>query len=183
MRTMSGSAGAPSRRMGWVALLGGVVGAIGYLLPWVRYHVAYAGSVQLPNGVAGHAWSGLRALQNNLLPLPYVVSGVLMVVVAALPLLLALVAACAGALVWMRKAPHTSHGLSWAYLVLAALGTLALLVMTFALDPWNLRGQAAGISAWEAPPSLEPGIFLAYAGVAAMVAGWFLLRSRPAHQA
>ncbi len=182
MRTMNASADAPSRRGGWLALLGGVVCAIGYVLPWVRYHVAYAGSVKLPNGVVGHAWSGLRNMENHLLPIPYAVSRPLMLVVAALPLLLALVAAGAGALARMQGAARAPRGLSWAYLVSAALGTSALLFMTYALDLWNLRGEATDVSSWESPPSLEPGIFLAYAGVVAILAGWFLLSGRPTRE-
>lgn len=178
MWTMNGITDATVRRGSWLAMLGGVVCAIGYIMPWVRYHVAYSGSVKLPNGVEGHAWSGLRSMESNLLPIPYAASSMLMLIVAALPLLLVLVAVGVGALTWMHRAAHATPGLSWAYLVSVVLGSLALLFMTYALDPWYLRGEAAGASAWESAPSLEPGIFLAYIGVIAILAGWFQLSGR-----
>jgi hypothetical protein len=181
MGTRDGRADARSRWGRWLAMLGGAVCAVGYLLPWVRYHVAWEGSVFLPSGIVGHAWSGLRSLQNDVWPVvPYAVSGPFVLLVAALPLLMALVASGVGTALHLRGTRALSPGISWAYPAATALGTLALLVMTYALDPANLRRDAVDAANWTVPPSLEPGIFLAYAGVVAISVSWFLLRGRHA---
>jgi hypothetical protein len=176
------SADARSRWGRWLALLGGAVCAVGYLLPWVRYRVEWEGDVHFPNGIAGHAWSGLKPLQSTMWPvMPYAVSGPLTLLVAALPLLMALVAVGVGTAAHLREARALSPGISWAYLTTTALGTLALLVMSYALDPATLRGNETVATAnWIAPPALQPGFIITYAGVVAMCASWLLLRGRHA---
>jgi hypothetical protein len=179
-----------SRRIGsWLSILGGVLCILSYPVPWVAYHSGAGGEGYLVRPpVYGHVWSGHRRLENDLWPtIPYSVSSTLTLLMATLPLLMAtlpllmaLVAMIAGAFGLVRAPARLSQGIGWIYWTASILGTLALLVMTYALDPWNLRDTALLTNDWVAPPSLGPGIFFVYAGVIAIITGGFLLRGERA---
>lgn len=163
----------------WSSIAGGLFCLLSYRVPWVvGYSTNWDDSYMVRPLAYEDVWSGHQNLEDALWPaIPYGMSRNLTLLVAALPLLMALIAMIAGAVVWVRRSVRLSRSFTWVYWTATFLGTLALLVMTYALDPWNLFGIATLSHEWASPPSAAPGMLIGYAGVLAIIVGGLLLCS------
>lgn len=162
----------------WLPTLGGLLCLLSYVVPWVAGPAAnYGEGYSVPPLEYGYVWSGHRSLENDLWPaIPYSVSTTLTLLLAALPLLMALTAVGMGTVALLRGTERMRGVAAWTYWTAAVMGVAGFLVMTYALDPWNLRGTAWQAGEWRAPPWPEPGIILGYAGVLGIIVGGILLR-------
>lgn len=179
---MSGGARTTQPIESWLSILGAALCVLSYRVPWVvGYSADWDDSYAVRPLAYDGVWSGHQNLENAVWPaIPYDVSVNLTLLLAALPLLMALVAMIAAAIVWTRGSVRLSRGFAWAYWAATVLGTLAFLVMTYALDPWNLFGIAMLSHAWASPPSAALGMLIGYTAVFAIVIGGLWMRSESA---
>jgi hypothetical protein len=86
-----------------------------------------------------------------------------------------MVALLAGPREWLGISWRVSRRLYW---VATMLGTLALLLMTYGIDPLGWSTDTAWVAFGEPAPSIEIGLYMVYAGMLAIIAGGFLLRDQ-----
>jgi hypothetical protein len=163
---------APPRLGAWLSMVGGALCVAGYFLPWVTYHAAIEGNPgnQLWSGWTT-AWSGLQTAFWGIAP--QTIAGIVIALLFLFPLATGVLALTAGARVWL--------GTSWSvprtrYRVFAVLGALALLLMTYSLDPFGWSSETAWVAFHEPAPSIEAGFYLMCAGMLAILADAFLPR-------
>src|SRR5215469_16466781 len=121
----------------WISTLGGVLCVVGYFLPWVTYHPDSEGYLRnLPWSGWTTAWSALGEAPRSLLAANVINAVVPSAFLCAclLPLVAGMLALLVGTRAWLGISWQIPGRLYWS---VVALGTLALLLMTYSLDPWG----------------------------------------------
>jgi hypothetical protein len=172
---MTGSTPATPRVGRWLSAVGGALCVVGYVLPWAIYHPDIEGTIgNRPwNGWSG-AWDGWHTTPPDIVDR---LVGAAVLVGATLPLLLGLLALVVGAREWLGRMLWVPRALYWTVIVLA---TLALLLMTYSVDPLGWSADTDWVIFREPAPTIEIGLYMMYAGTFAILAGGLLSRERRA---
>ncbi len=170
---MTGSALATSRLSRWLSTLGGVLCVVGYFLPWVTYHPDIEGHIW---DVRWSGWSTAWSEWHSTPPdIADRVVGATVLAIATLPLLMGILALVVGAREWLGLTFRVPRALFWTAIILA---TLALLLMTYTIDPFGWSAGTEWVMFHEPAPSIEIGLYMMYAGMLAIIAGGLLLRDQ-----
>jgi hypothetical protein len=151
---------------------------VGYFLPWVTYHPENEGYIRnLPWSGWTTAWSALGEVPRSLLA-----ANVINAVVPAaflctclLPLVAGMLALLVGTRAWLDNSWQIPGRLYWSAV---AVGTFALLLMTYSLDPWGWSTDTEWVIFREPAPTVELGLYSMYAGTLAILAGGLLSRDK-----
>jgi hypothetical protein len=156
----------------WLSTASGVLCAVGYFVPWVTYHASLDG---VPGSQYWNGWTlasdGLQTATSGIAPES--IAGAVLALLFLLPLAAGVLALVSGSRAWL--------GVSWrvprrVYRILAILGALALLFMTYSIDPFGWSTQTAWVAFHEPAPSVDLGLYMMCAGMLAILASAFVFR-------
>ena len=159
----------------WSAV-GGLLIVLGYWLPWITYHIESEARNVTDNGwQALFGPDGVHPVLGSFFSDGieiYYSAGMLLAITALLPFAVGLIAMVAGARRMRFTAAHrlTAHWTPCWSLVIA--GVLALLFLTYTLDPFGRNPETYWVLRHDLlPPTIGPGLYTVFIGMAAVVGG------------
>ncbi len=168
-----------------LCLLGGVLGIVGYFLPWATYHLEGGYLTTTTNGwlaLFSDGGGSIFAFNSGAVRLLSLL-GAAVVLLYPFPFLMAALALYSGIRLSAPAPSAWSRFVRRIYWPVTAGGILELLLLTHALiDPLGLNAQRMWLISGDPPPTVGPGLYIVYVGAFAVLLGGLLPnRWRGAH--